>query len=124
MSMVDASEVVVAELVVPEGDSDLLAEIVSELAADDGVVFGPQRTVNLDTQLYFDPATAVMAVKAMTAVISGVGAATKVVNSLIRVAGKSPKTKIAVTVGASRVVVSGNDPRELRAALRAALKLV
>lgn len=122
--MADPGEVVVAELAVPEGDSELLAEIASEFSADDGVVFGPERTVNLDTQLYFDPATAIEAVKAVTAVISGVGAATKVVNFLIRLAGRSPQTKIAITVGESRVVVSGNDPNELRTALRAALKLV
>jgi hypothetical protein len=65
------------------------------------------------------------AVKSVTAVITGIGAAAKVVDYLAKRIKRSPQKRIVVTVGSTRVVGTGDDdPKELRAALRAALKLV
>lgn len=113
----------VVEFTVGGDDDDLLAALTGDLAGSDGVAFGPVREVAADSQLYFDLAAATDIVKSVTAVISGAAGVAKVVEFVV---GRltQPKKRIVVTVGTTTVTVTGGeDPHQIRSALRAALKL-
>ena len=113
----------VVELTVSQEDDDLLAELVQAVGGSDDVTFGPLRDVAADTQLYFDLAAAAEVVKSVTAVMSGALGVAKVIDFVV--SRLKSKKRIVVTVGSTSVVVTGdNNPDQIRAALRAAMKLV
>lgn len=115
-----ALEIMIAE---PEGNAfDSLAVIAAET---DEVHVGPVQERSAPRDLFFDLGSAVGDIHSVTAVITGIGGAARVIDWVLRKLRERGGETILLKAGTTTVTVkTGDDPERARKLLEAALKVV
>jgi hypothetical protein len=116
---------VAVEIAVAEPGASDLEDLVAVASEREGLVVGPIREAPDARDLFFDVGTAVVVVHSVTAVITGVGGAAKVIDWALTKLRERRGQTIVLRAGATTVTVkTGDDPERTRQLLEAALHAV
>jgi hypothetical protein len=115
---------IAVEILVAELDDDLFVDLA---AIADGapaeLALSAPRDVTVAADLYFDVDAVLHTVRSVTAVVSGVGGAAKVVDWVLGKLRERRGKSIILKSGSTSVTVkTGDDPEQARRLLEAALK--
>jgi hypothetical protein len=113
------------EIVIAEAQGDDLDDLTTAAAETGELHIGALREIPASRELFFDVGSAVSVLHSVTAVVSGVGGAAKVVDWVLAKLRERRGETIVLKTGTTTVTVkTGDDPERTRQLLEAALHAV